>query len=136
MSQFFLDSVYLIALEFEHDQHHQLAAGHWASIAQQNHAITTTSFVLDEVVTHLNSRGRHARAVRAGEQLQSFKSGFVQIDQSLFDAGWAYFKCHCDKRYSLTDYISFVVMQQRGIRQALTFDQHFTQAGFECAPGR
>jgi predicted nucleic acid-binding protein len=39
-----------------------------------------------------------------------------------------------DKRYSLTDCISFVVMQQRGIQTALAFDQHFTQAGFQREP--
>lgn len=36
------------------------------------------------------------------------------------------------KHWSLTDCISFVVMQQRGIRQALTFDRHFEQAGYEA----
>lgn len=35
-----------------------------------------------------------------------------------------------DKGWSLTDCISFVVMQQHGIREALTGDRHFAQAGF------
>ncbi len=60
---------------------------------------------------------------------------FVFVDHNLFNAGWAYFCRHADKRYSLTDCISFVVMQERGLREALTFDQHFTQAGFEASPG-
>ena len=37
-----------------------------------------------------------------------------------------------DKEWTLTDCISFVVMQQHGISQALTGDRHFEQAGFEA----
>lgn len=35
-----------------------------------------------------------------------------------------------DKTYSLCDAISFVLMKQRGITQALTTDRHFQQEGF------
>lgn len=37
-----------------------------------------------------------------------------------------------DKEWSLTDCISFVVMEQRSIRRALAYDRHFEQAGFEA----
>lgn len=35
-----------------------------------------------------------------------------------------------DKSWSLTDCINFVVMERQGIKEALTGDQHFAQAGF------
>jgi predicted nucleic acid-binding protein len=35
------------------------------------------------------------------------------------------------KEWSLTDCISFVVMNERKIRRALAYDHHFEQAGFE-----
>lgn len=37
---------------------------------------------------------------------------------------------HDDKRWSLTDCLSFVVMRERRITEALTGDHHFMQAGF------
>ncbi len=45
-----------------------------------------------------------------------------------------YFQRHHDKDYSLTDCISFVVMQKLGIRTAFAFDPHFVQAGFTKEP--
>jgi hypothetical protein len=37
-----------------------------------------------------------------------------------------------DKNWSLTDCISFVVMQDEGLTEALTGDSHFEQAGFKA----
>ncbi|MBL8850026.1 MAG: type II toxin-antitoxin system VapC family toxin [Planctomycetaceae bacterium] len=50
----------------------------------------------------------------------------------LFDQSLALHAARQDKRWSLTDCAAFVVMQQRGIRRALTYDRHFEQAGFEA----
>ena len=36
-----------------------------------------------------------------------------------------------DKEWPLTDCISFVVMQEQGLSEALTADHHFLQAGFK-----
>jgi predicted nucleic acid-binding protein len=59
---------------------------------------------------------------------------FIHIDEALFYEGWQYLRQHKDKTYSLTDCISFVVMNRFGIQIALTFDRHFSQAGFEKKP--
>jgi predicted nucleic acid-binding protein len=40
--------------------------------------------------------------------------------------------CHyTDKSWGLVDCASFLVMQDRGITEAFTSDQHFEQAGFK-----
>lgn len=39
-----------------------------------------------------------------------------------------------DQDFSLTDAVSFTVMRDRGIRQALALDRHFAVAGFELLP--
>ena len=50
--------------------------------------------------------------------------------QDLFDAGVSLYSRRQDKDWSLTDCISFAVMQQQGLTDALTADHHFEQAGF------
>ena len=48
------------------------------------------------------------------------------------DPGYELFVQHSDKSWTLVDCISFVVMQERGITEALTADRHFVQAGFRA----
>jgi len=49
----------------------------------------------------------------------------------LFDRGCELYTSRSDKEWSLTDCISFVVMKERGLTDALTPDRHFEQAGFK-----
>lgn len=128
----FLDTSYLLALELANDQNHQAAQAHWQQVITNTNTFVTTSYILDEAVTYFNSRNYHAKAVQVGSYLLISPSvQLIHVDESLFYLGWTYFQQHKDKQYSLTDSISFIIMQQYGIQVALTFDQHFVQAGFQ-----
>jgi predicted nucleic acid-binding protein len=135
VSPVFVDTGYLIALEAADDQHHARARAHWTVFARSLPPLLTTSFVLDEVVTFFNSRGRHAKAVEVGARLLTSPSvQLVHVDEALLRNGWEYFVQRPDKHYSLTDCLSFVLMQRMGVREALAFDTHFEQAGFHRLP--
>lgn len=98
--------------------------------------IVTTTYVFDEVVTFFNSRGRHRKAVEIGRRLRESRIvEIVQVEEGLFEAGWTRLQERPDKRYSLTDCISFVVMERREINDALAFDRHVEQAGYQTVPG-
>lgn len=135
MKQIFADTSYWIALELTTDSNHLVALRQRPRGRPAPRSIVTTSYVLDEITAYFNSRNHHTKAVRVGESMMNSDIVyFVHVDEPLFQAGWAYFKQHTDKEYSLTDCISFVVMQQLGITTALTFDRHFAQAGFTMVP--
>jgi hypothetical protein len=128
----FLDSAFVIALVFKADQNHANAQAIWDRAIGQRRSFVTTTFVLDEAVTFLSNRGEHKLAVELGNQLLTSPAiEMLDVGRELIEQGWAYFVRHDDKRYSLTDCISFVVMSQRGLFDALTFDSHFIQAGFQ-----
>lgn len=98
-------------------------------------SLVTTSYIFDETVTYLNSRGFHEKASEVGENLLlSPAVELIQVDETLFFEGWIMFQKQTDKRYSLTDCISFIVMKQKEMQIALTFDKHFVQAGFSIKP--
>lgn len=135
MNAVFVDTGYLLALEIASDQHHQAATNHWQGVVTALPRLVTTSYVFSEVVTFFNSRGQHSKAIQVGNNLvQSPSVHFIHVDTALFYEGWAYFQRHQDKDYSLTDCISFLVMQKLGIRTAFAFDQHFVHAGFTKEP--
>ena len=132
----FLDTGFLIALELSNDQHHAAATDCWRELTRSLPPLVTTSFVLDEVITFFNSRGRHAKAVEIGQRLISTPSvQVIHVDEVLFRSGLEFLARHADKRFSLTDCISFVTMREMRMHEALAFGAHFEQAGFTRLPG-
>ncbi|HEX8219657.1 MAG TPA: PIN domain-containing protein [Chloroflexia bacterium] len=69
MSRAFVDTSYLLALAFKRDQNHHVAIRHWQRAATSSRQLVTTSFILAEAVTFLNSRGYHTEAVELGNNL-------------------------------------------------------------------
>jgi predicted nucleic acid-binding protein len=54
----------------------------------------------------------------------------VPVSDQLLHEGIQLYGQRIDKEWSLTDCISFVIMQREGITEVLTGDHHFEQAGF------
>ena len=67
------------------------------------------------------------QAVRADPHFE-----VIGYSQSVYEPGFTLFADRLDKGWSLTDCISFAVMTQRKLTDALTADQHFVQAGFRA----
>lgn len=132
---YFIDSSHIIALEVYDDQNHSRALRHWKRLLSRHIRLTTTSFVFNEIVTFMNTRSQHQKAIQVGSYLlNSPPVTVVFVEESLFHEGWLYLQKYADKTYSLTDCISFLVMQRLQLNVALTFDKHFTQAGFQVQP--
>ena len=112
---------------------HSLAKGIYKAARRDRRRIVTTSYVIAELVALLSSPVRVPRpaAIKFINGLKT--SPFVEIvhvDVPLDGDAWSLLEARPDKEWSLVDCVSFVVMQRRGIREALTSDHHFEQAGF------
>jgi predicted nucleic acid-binding protein len=85
------------------------------------------------MVNTLSNRLDRPKAHAAvAEVLSSGAWELIYATPQLFSEGLSLHGQRQDKDWSLTDCISFIVMRQRGLQQALAYDQHFEQAGFDA----
>jgi predicted nucleic acid-binding protein len=124
----FGDAFYWVALLNRRDSYHDRVKRH--AIAYRG-SILTTQWVLAEVADAL-AASKVRESVRPFFQELASSDAFTLLDAtgSLFRRGLDLYHDRPDKHWSLTDCISFVVMKEHGVSEALTGDQHFAQAGF------
>jgi predicted nucleic acid-binding protein len=128
MSTVFADSYYYLAIVNDRDTGHARAVEYSRSFSGR---AITTEWVLTEVADALSSPDQRAVLLELRAKLLA-DSGLTIVEASheLFERGLKLFADRPDKSWSLTDCISFVVMGDHGIKDALTADHHFEQAGF------
>lgn len=126
----FLDTGYWITLVDQSDRYHERAAALARRLAGP---FVTTEAVLTEVGNALAGHRRRAAAVtllmcaKASPQIE-----VVPVTPALFARAVELYAARPDKEWGLTDCVSFVVMHDRGITEALAADQRFVQAGFRA----
>jgi hypothetical protein len=87
--------------------------------------------VLTEVADGLAATARRQVFRRLLHDLEANKTNLiVPANSETFEKGVELYDARPDKLWSLTDCISFVVMSEEQIAEALTADRHFEQAGF------
>ena len=127
----FVDSGFWIALLDSADQLHARAVA--LSSALQGVRLVTTQMVLIEVTDHVSGEGAQLRNLVVdmirGLQSRSDVEIVVQTDAQ-FNTALERYANRPDQRWSLTDCASFLVMEERGITEALAYDRDFEQAGF------
>lgn len=128
MIAYFADTFYYLALLNEEDDAHPSALEAARSIGGR---LVTTTWVLTEVADGLAPRSTRGLFAQFNALLHlDSRLTIIPSTQEWFDRGVALYTARRDKDWSLTDCISFVVMRQLGISEALTADHHFEQAGF------
>jgi len=131
----FIDSSGLIAAFDARDQRHEAARRAWEQLARQRARLLTTALVFAEIVTYLRRRAGWAVARQVGEtMLRSRVLEIVGIDAEALAAAWREFLRSGQPGLSLCDAHAFIIMRERGVTRALTFDDDFAQAGFERMP--
>ena len=92
----------------------------------------THNYVLAELVPLCGVRGvdRSRTLAFAAAIIDNEDAEVVWVDQRLHRTAVAFLRARADKDYSLCDAVSFLLMRQRGITEALTTDHHFEREGF------
>lgn len=127
MSAVFADTFFYLALLRNDDPAHDRAL----TALRSSQKIITTEFILLELGNACARATDHVDFLALVEAMRrSSRVTIVTLDSELLESGMRRMGERSDKDWSLTDCISFVVMEDNGTREALTGDQHFEQAGF------
>ena len=128
MIERFADSFVFLAMLNRQDRKHLAAV---AALNNNREPLVTTTWVMTELADGLcAARTRAAFVALESQLISSPRFTIVPATNALYDGGLALYRQRPDKDWSLTDCVSFVVMRDRGIAEALTGDHHFEQAGF------
>ena len=132
-NEVFLDTAYAIALVNSKDQFHGKAVQIARRLRARRARVVTTRAVLLEIGNALASQRFRTAAVQLLDALEADPAvGIAPLTDNLYTQALTLYRSRPDKEWGLIDCLSFVVMHERKLTDALTADQHFEQAGFQA----
>jgi predicted nucleic acid-binding protein len=130
MKRIFADTSYFVAICGPSDVYHKRALDLSENLVA---GILTTEYAIVEtggLLLRPEDRPAFVNLVRDLESDPAVQ--IVPASRALFQSGFELFAGRPDKEWSLVDCLSFVVMKQHRMQDALTTDHHFEQAGFRA----
>lgn len=128
----FVDTTCWVGILSKSDQLHRSAKSIYEKLFKDGFIFTTTSAVINETANSLAEPKYRRNVTEFYKRLiASPRIEIVFVDEVLWSKGWELYEKYSDKRWSLTDCISMAVMNEKGLIEALTHDEHFRQAGFK-----
>ncbi|NEO82714.1 MAG: type II toxin-antitoxin system VapC family toxin [Spirulina sp. SIO3F2] len=131
MKHIFVDTGYWIALIHPDDDLHEQALRVTEQVLPAE--LVTTELVLNELLNAFSKRGVRFRQAAVGLIDSLIEDDTVEVvpqSTQLFNAALELYRQRPDQAWSHTDCVSFHLMQERKILEALAYDRHFEQAGF------
>lgn len=130
MKRLFADTSYFIALLYPRDKFHRSAVLITDGLEVP---LITTQWVMAELGNFMCLKGQRTQFLECLKTLQSGCDNLLlEADDQTFRAGVGLYEARSDKEWSLVDCISFTVMERFGLRDALSADHHFQQAGYHA----
>lgn len=130
-NEIFIDTSGFYAMLASDDDRHGVAAKLVGAARKRKRGFITTDYVLDETATLLKARRKTHLIAKFFERVDQSQACRIEwTDSERFQNVRAFFLRHADQAWSFTDCLSFVVMSDLRLRDALTKDDHFHQAGY------
>ena len=127
-NKIFIDTLFVVALINQRDEYHEKAIE--LSNIYEGASLITSDVVLLEIGNALARNFKKEAIQIIDDFLSSSDVEIVRITPLLFERAYSIYKQYYDKDWGLIDCVSFAIMKEKAVKKALTFDQHFIQAGF------
>lgn len=132
-SKLFVDTSFFIALLNKEDNDYAQALALQRQLAAQKFRKFTSEYVLLELGDGLSRLRFRPLAIQLIDLVYNDTTfEIVPATSDRFTKAHTLFKQRPDKEWGLTDCTSFIIMQEFGLKAALTADHHFQQAGFRA----
>ena len=128
-----VDSSGLYALADHRDPSHAAAERCVAGLLKSSTSLVLTDYIVNEACTLAKARAGGYGALRLLEIIErseAFRLAWIGVER--FESAKSFFRKHADHGYSFTDCTSFIVMRELHMRDVLTTDRHFDEAGFRA----
>lgn len=123
-----IDTSFWVALMLKKDRHHQDAQRLWQ---QDPGPILCTNHVTGETWTFLRRRAGHVSAVHFLEAVEASNRVIpFHVPEAIEEEARHWLRRHDEREFSFVDAVSFAVMRNQHLNEALAFDGDFTSAGF------
>jgi predicted nucleic acid-binding protein len=129
----FVDTSAFFALAETREANHQSAQDILSEATGRRTPPFTSNYIIAETHALLLTRLGRDRAARFLLSMDGTRVSIVQAGVEQEAAAREIIYRYADRSFSLTDAISFVLMEQLGITTAFTFDSDFRQYGFATA---
>lgn len=127
----FLDTAFVLALASPSDQYHKKAKELSRQIKKEGVFLITTRAVVIEIGDAMAGPRRRKAGITMLEALEADQNlEITPNSEELYHSAFSLYQSRPDKEWGMTDCISFVVMEEMDVDEALTTDTHFQQAGF------
>jgi predicted nucleic acid-binding protein len=126
-----LDTSFILALENKDDRHHERAKALDRELLAENAVLLLHWGIVLEIADGYARLSRRAKGLQILAKFEGEEAYHNRpITESLLQQALDLYRLRSDKEWGLTDCVSFALMKQEGIVEALTADTHFRQAGF------
>ena len=130
---FFLDTQAWVTLLNASDSLHAVTEAEWNRLVRNGYSVLLTDWIVAETGNGLaRTPVRRQFSAAVAKMLTSPRTRLVYVTEDLLARGLILYRQRSDKTWGLVDFVSFLVMQDEGVVEAFTNDEHFTQAGFQC----
>ena len=127
----FVDTSAFFAILDIDDVNHKKAKTHWIDLIQNKSNLVSTNYILLESFA-LIQRRLGMKALKAFQENILPIVHIEWINETLHLSGVMSLLQASQKKLSLVDCISFIVMRYLNIETVLTHDRHFKREGFYC----
>jgi uncharacterized protein len=128
MRTVFADTSFYIALLSPRDEDHEKAE---RFVTSYEGDFLTSDWIITELANYLCLATNRPLFLSLYEDIRKDQHvTIIPLSSQLHKEGLDLYRNRPDKDWSLTDCVSFLIMQKQNLKEAATTDHHFEQAGF------